>query len=502
MPAVSNTDYITQTDRQAYGNQPDNSTPTGTETTPLTPGGPPSGPAGGRLAGTYPDPTLANSGISAGNYQRATFAADGTASAGQNDVLNLIQYGGDPTGASPAATLTALNAAISDINSSGGYKALYIPPGNFVINGQPTGFTNVSNVSVFGDGWSSVIRSNVTGAAGNTLVFDSGCSYIVVRDLAIIGSATVRGSGIHIRMYASYADITNCYLSGCSDFAIHLSNSGSAYSQFQSVMGCTIVSPLGDGIHAGNVSDCYIGGNILKHCGDDSIAAVADSTSYPPLRVQIVGNDIYDGQIRGIAVLECTDFLVSDNQIDTTVAAGIEVNRYTSTTYYNTRGKVSGNRCYNSNTTIGPLGSINIYFCQDVVCSDNEVNTPSTGSGIAFLDVLNVVIASNLTKGCPAYGIRGYAFSDPHAAATQGPLSLKDNVCLSAVDYAIYCVADVGCTLNNVMIDGNQAFAISGAATAVYYNRVATIMIVNNTSFGLAYTAGGTTSGVTTANNQ
>jgi len=458
---------------------------------------PPSGAAGGDLGGTYPNPTLGLVGT-AGKYQRVTTDSKGRVIAGYDDVVNVDDYGADPTGV--ANSTTAINNAIAALTS---YSTLYLPGKYLVTPGSIGYIAGMDGITVMGDGWKSQLYSTTTGAPGNFLEIDGSCQFVKIVNLAIVGAATVRGSGVGLRLYSSDSQVSGCYFKGCSDFAIHVAGNGggTAYSERVSVYGNHFDAPLGDGIHLGAVKDGLVYGNLLVNTGDDSIALVADDTAYPPLRCTVIGNHIYNAGARGITVLEAQDFLVADNHVYTSVLAGIEVNRFNSTSAYNTRGKVSGNKVYNSATTLGPIGAIGLYWVSQVECSDNYVDTPATGSGIAYLDVLNVTIKGNTIKGAPAYGIRNTNFGIAHVATTQGPLCIKDNVILSCTtNDGIQVTIDSGVTLYNLMVDGNEGYSI-GSGTFITYDRINTGRIVNNTSFGSAITAGGTITAVTTANN-
>lgn len=510
MNRLTNTDQVSRSDRQASGNQPDFSTPAGS-----TPSGVVPPPASGTVTSIAedgngqvvltPDPITVTGTVglstvgTAGNYQRVTTNAYGRVTAGQNDVVNVKQYGA--LGDGSTNDTAAINNAIAAMTS---YSTLYFPAGKYLVTlGSLATLSGMDNITVMGDGWSSQLYSSATGAPADFLNIDNTCNYACVLTLSFKGSATMRGNGICLRMYASNSQVLGCWFEGCSDFAMHIAGDagGTSYSSNVSIIGNHIYSPLGDGIHAGAVQDVLIEGNHLHNTGDDSIALVADDPSFPTVRATVVGNHIYNSGARGIAVLECQGFLVADNYIWISALAGIEVNRFTSTTVYNVDGKVSDNNLHGTVTSAGPIGSINLFWCSQVECSDNLIDSPETGSGIAFLDVLNVVIQDNKMKGIPAYGIRGYDFGAAHVAATQGPLSIKGNLIFDCADYAVYCVADTGATIFNFMVNENEAYAVSGTAKAVFWDKVNTGRIANNTALGFAYTAGGTVTAVTTFNN-
>lgn len=404
-------------------------------------------------------------------------------------IVNVRDYGAVGDGA--ADDTAAINAAIGALAN---YSSLFFPAGNYKITGSLTGFTGLSYIRVYGD--NARIFSNVTGAAGNTFVADATCSFINFDHLSIVGSATIRGSGIHIRLYSSYSSVTNCYLQGCSDFAIHCNNTGCR------IENNTIVAPLGDGIHFGEAKNFVCVGNNISGTGDDGIGIIADTAGLNPERGVVVGNHIYNTGSAGIRINEVNDLLVEGNTIETTPGSGIEVNRYTSTTFYNARVHIKGNKLVGTQTTLGPRGAIIMDFCNESSVTENEVYDPANGSGISFLDFNDLVIRGNTIRGSPTRAIASDDTTTLNVAVNWYGLIVDANVIQwNQANEAIYAVPAGGITINNVLITSNVANQLP-AGNWIFYNRVTTGKVGNNTSRdGLAVAAGGTVAGVTAFNN-
>ncbi len=410
--------------------------------------------------------------------------------------VNVKDYGAVGDGATNDTT--AINSAIAALTS---YSALYFPSGNYLVTlGSITALDSVNYVTIYGEG--ARLYSSTTGASGNGLVVNSTCSHIDIRDLAIVGSATVRGNGVGVRLYSSYSSITNCYISGVSDFAIHVSNDSSSYNLGTRVENNTIVAPLGDGVHIGAAQDFVVAGNTIRDTGDDGIGIIADDASFIPSRGVVSGNAIYNGGSDGIRSTEADDMLIEGNSIHTVVQAGIEVNRYLSTTAYNDRVYVKGNKLYNCVTTGGPRGAIWMNFCNECSVTENEIYDVANGAGICFLDFNDLTIRGNTVRGSPVRAIASDDSTTSNVAATWSGLVIDANVLQYVVaNEAIYVVPASGKAVTNLLVTSNVGNQLP-SGNWIYYDRVTTGKVGNNTSRdGKAVAAGGTVSGVTAFNN-
>lgn len=394
----------------------------------------------------------------------------------------------------------AITAAIGTMTNN---SALYFPPGKYRINGGLPALTNLTNVAVFGD--AAEIYNTW---AGNTLVIASTCSGIEVRNLRFTGNASVRGSGIHIRVNADNVAITNCYFQGCSDFGVFIGAEDIADKCENVYVEANIFeATLGDGVHVNNARNVVIADNVFRDTGDDSIGIVADYITRNPENITVTGNQIYNSASRGIVVAEANEVLVANNSIYITSGAGIEVGRFNSTTYYNARVVVHGNKVYYAvNGGAGPRGAVIFNFTNQGVVSDNQIVDTQNGAGISWLDCSDLVIDGNWLRSVPSRGIATDDSTTTNVGATWENVIIKDN----AFDFvqaneAIYVVPASGKTVEKLIVAGNTGVVVPAGGTGtdwIYYNRVTTGRIYNNTNTsGRTVGAGGTVSGVTAGNN-
>lgn len=417
-------------------------------------------------------------------------------------IKNVKDYGALGDGVTDDRT--AINAAIAALVS---HDTLYFPPGKYRITNQLSGITAKSFITMTGSGAEIYNDSGASGA--NTISFDSASSNIEVCGLRFTGTATTRASGIHIRSAASNVSIHDNYFQGCSDFAVHISYGSGGWCNNVIFANNLVDSPLGDGVHVGSATNVLIIGNVFVNTGDDGIAAIADYAANPPNRVTIIGNYVYNtGGVAssvsgcGIRISEAVDVKVSDNQIYKTWENAITVERYTSTTAFNTRVTINGNKIYNSTTHLGPRGAILLAFCDQCDVINNQIIDPVYGSAVSILDCSDITIKGNFMRGIP---FRGIAFDDStttNVRATWNQITITGNDFDWVKTYeAIYAVPASGKQLVNLVITGNNG-ALVGSGNWIYWDRTSVGRIWNNTNTdGATVGGGGSVTGVTSGNN-
>lgn len=143
-------------------------------------GAPPTGTAGGSLAGTYPNPTIANSGVTAASYTNmsATIGADGRVTAASNGTAPVTSVSGTANritstgGATPVIDISSSYVGQSSITtvgtlSSGAVPASLVTPGtfgsgNYTIDGALNLNLNTASRALVTDASKNVLSSVTT----------------------------------------------------------------------------------------------------------------------------------------------------------------------------------------------------------------------------------------------------------------------------------------------------------------------------------------------------
>lgn len=451
---------------------------------------------------SYSSPTILGTlSTSAANFyvplSNNSLSVQRTTKGNLNLVINVKDYGA--TGDGSTDDTSAINSAIAALTNN---STLYFPPGTYKNNGL-SGFSSLTNLVVTGDG--ATLLQSATGGGGNTFVVNTSCSNVRIEGLRFVGSATARGSGIHIRLYASNAMVRGCYLTGCGDFAIQSDSNSNVL-----IEGNIIENTYGDGIHIGNNgTQQIVANNQISNTGDDAIGVVSDTAGNPPTRIVIVGNNIYGAGFGpsgssgcGIRIEECNDVLAVGNQIMNCKQSGIGVGRFTSTTAYNSRIQLKGNKLVACPTLSGPRGSIIMNFCLESSVAENEIYDTPNGAAISYLDFNDLTIRGNTIRGSAFRAIASDDSTTTNVATSWTSLIIDANVIgWNMAGETIYAVPASGITIGNVLITSNVGNQLP-AGNWIYYARASVGKIGNNTSRdGLSIGNGGSVSGITLFNN-
>lgn len=416
------------------------------------------------------------------------------------DVVNVLDYGADPTGATDSTT--ALGLAVAALPATNGCYVL--PPGKYKNTG--ISFTGKTNLLILGYG--AELFADYSGGDVQTIVVDKTSDRVDIRGLYFNGNASGRANGVHLRHNASNSSVTDCVFSNCSDFGCFFGESLTVFQTNIRITNCEFKDTWGDGLHFGGVDGAVVADCLFDSTGDDCIGVVGYEAFADVVKnINIANctfrnmNNVGGGSGAGIRLCLVQGFMVSDclfYNISGPMVRVADAGNNTSVYSFGTIDGIEGSSC---------VSGVEAYYLEDSSIRD-VLSHGSTAVTIAdwkgTLTVENCRTAFKTAAGAIAvYGNPNQGFASRNFALSWGTLILDGCKATNTFSdggnglvslYPYHATGPTTCKYSGLVIQ-NCSADIDGAGSYIYYGGLATGArgkIINNSNIG-------TTTGITCA---
>jgi hypothetical protein len=343
--------------------------------------------------------------------QAGSGAVQRTVQSKLRDVVSVKDFGA--VGDGVADDTAAIQAAMAAANG----KALYFLTGTYKTTSAT--FSSLSNMLIFGDGFSSVIQVST---AIDAWLFDNTCSNINIEGLTFVGASVATEAKSALRLRAPSSSVRNCYFRNFNNGVLIQDENASDCLITGNIFKDLIGATSGNGYGAYTIAQrtiisdnhfnavgrhdvylsgstprgaqyCVVEGNTSISCGYEAIALYATSTQGSVKGCIAQGNSIKSAGFQGIGLTaNSTDNIIANNYIEAAAQYGIQLEGSSTAGTYPLRNVICGNNVIDcGGQQIRAINSSNNIFVGNTTSavsvtpiSNRGINVDSVGTPSSF----------------------------------------------------------------------------------------------------------------------